>query len=282
MLVLMNVLWAGTYAGTKDLMQHAPYFLVTSTRYLVAVVPLLLITYARGGLGITLGDFGRCVVIGVSTFTLCPLLMYTGVSMGRSSDAAILTSAEPLLVSLGAYLYLREKVGRRTAVALLIAFGGAITLSEFWRTGGAINPLSVFLIAGGVFFEAIFSVLGKELLYRNPPLKIVTYALLSGSLVNGIALSFLGFWPKLGALTSVDWFVLVVYLSLICTVGGYTWWYIALREDTTSKVAITIFIQPVVGILVSWAWVGERPTWSQGGDPLGRRARVDPAASRAG
>jgi drug/metabolite transporter (DMT)-like permease len=262
-LLVFNALWAGTYAATKDLMAHAPFFLVTSTRYFVAIVPLLTLTAWRTGLRMPWRDVARCAAVGLSAFTMCPLLMYSGVNLGRSSDAAILTAAEPLLVAVGAYFYLREKISRRTGAALLIAFGGAVLLSEFWRETGGVNAIAVALIAAGVFFEAIYSVLGKEVLARHSPLKVVTYALVTASIVNATALTALGWWPRLGGLDTADWLTLVFYLSLLCTAGGYTFWYVALREDLTSKVAITIFVQPALGLLISWWWVNEQPTASQ-------------------
>ena len=215
------------------------------------------------GLRMTLGDLVRCAVMGVATFTLCPVLMYAGVGMSRAADAAILTSAEPLLVSLGAYLYLRERVAPRTFVALIIAMGGATLLSEFWKEAGSINPAGTLLIVGGVFFEAWYSVLGKELLARHAPLKVATVALVFACVVNGLVLTGLGFWGHAGGLTLWDWFLLVFFLAGLCTLVGYTVWYVALRADLASRVAITIFTQPVFGIAIAWLWVNETPTASQ-------------------
>ena len=78
-LLLINVVWAGTYPATKYLMQDTPFFLVTSLRYLIALAPLLLLAWLRYGLAFTAGDLLRCAVIGIATFTLCPALMYYGV-----------------------------------------------------------------------------------------------------------------------------------------------------------------------------------------------------------
>lgn len=262
-LLSLNVLWAGTYAATKLLMAQGHFFAITSLRYLIGIVPLVLLTHFRHGLRAGARDVLRCAVIGISTFTLAPLLIYAGVAIGRSADAAIITSTEPLLVSLGAYLYLRERLDRRTLAALLIAFAGAVLLSEFWTATDAARPASIMLIACGVFFEAFYSVLGKELLTRLPPLKVITLALLSGSAVNVLILSLTGRWPDFTHFQVVHWAILGGYLSLICTVVGYTFWFYALRETAVATVAITIFVQIPFGLAFSRLWVGEQPTGSQ-------------------
>jgi len=262
-LLFFNVLWAGTYSTIKMMMAHAPFFLITSLRYLIALAPLLLIAYWRHGLAMNHRDLLRCGIIGVATFTLTPALMYAGVDMSRAADAAIITAMEPLLVSIGAYFYLRERIDRRTQWALVLAFGGTLVLSEFWRATGHLNLLGTMLILLAVFFETSYSVLGKELLQRHEPLKITAWAVTFGCVINVVSVTALDLWPQSRNLTGTDWAILVIYLAVICTGLGYTIWYAALKEDSTSKVAITIFTQPAFGILAAWFLVAETPTVAQ-------------------
>lgn len=263
LMLLMNVIWAGSYAATKVLMQTTPFYMVTSLRYFIAAVPLTILTVRQYGLSMNAADLGKCALIGISTFTLCPVLMYAGVDISRAADAAVLTSMEPILVSLGAYIYLREKVAPRIFIALLIAFCGSLILSEFWKESGQINPLGTFLIIGGVFFEAIYSVIGKELLKRHSPLKITTVSILIACALNAFAISFLDYWKHIPSLTFSNWLILAGYLAGLCTFVGYTFWYVALKTHAASNIAITIFTQPVFGILIAWVWVNETPTVSQ-------------------
>jgi drug/metabolite transporter (DMT)-like permease len=263
LLIGMNVLWAGTYSATKALMADAPFYLVTSIRYLLAAVPLLIAAGVRGGLAMPARDLARCAAMGVATFTLTPLFMYAGVGISRAADGAVLTSLEPLLISLGAYLYLRERIARRTVAALVVSFAGALLLSEFWRETRAVNPLGPLLILLGVSFEATYSVVGKGLLARHSPLKLTAVSIASGSAVNVAAITALGAWPKAAGLSLADWLLLAGYLAGVCTLFGYTVWFMVLSAHVTASVAITIFTQPALGILIAWAWLGERPNLPQ-------------------
>ena len=258
-LLAMNAIWAGTYPATKSIMAHAPFYLVTSLRYLLAALPLLAIAHVKYGLAMRAGDYARAVAIGVASFTVSPILLYQGVTLSRAADAAILVSIEPLLIAIGAYIFLRERITRRTALALMIAFGGALLLSKFWRGDSGLHPLGTALILGAMLAETTYSLIGKSLLARVPALKITAVAVASASVVNAVALTALGWWPAVANLTGVDWLTLVGFLALLCSAFGYTLWYVALAQDVTANVALTVFVQPVVGIPLAWAWVGERP-----------------------
>jgi drug/metabolite transporter (DMT)-like permease len=259
-LLFLNAVWAGSYSATKALMEHAPFYLITSCRYFIAAPPLLVLAWTRGGLSMGALDLLKCVLMGIAVFSVGPALMYAGVDLSRAADAAIITSAEPLLVGLGAFLFLREKIGGRTWGALAIASVGALVLSEVWRESGAVNPVGTLLIAAAVFFEATYSVIGKGLLARHSPLKIASVSLGAACVVNASALTALDMWGYASGLTGSDWALMGGYLAFLCTIIGYTFWYVALKQDATANVAITIFLQPVLGILIAWLWVAETPT----------------------
>lgn len=259
----MNIAWAGTYAATKVLMERAPFFLVTSLRYLAAAAPLLLVAWRISGLRMSARDFARAALMGIATFTLCPLFLYAGVSLSRAGDAAVLVSTEPLLVSIGAFVFLREKIDRPTGAALAAAFAGAVILSGFWLETGAVHPFGTALIVLGIFFEASYSVMGKELLRRHPPLRVTAVALAAACVVNAVAVTLFVGWAPAARLTAGDGLILVGYLAGLCTVVGYTYWYVALRDAATSRVTLTIFAQPVVGLAAAYFLNRESPTAHQ-------------------
>ena len=91
-------------------------------------------------------------------------------------------------------------------------------------------------------------------------------AIAAACVVNALALTFLGMWGSAASLNFGDWALLCLYLSLFCTFFGYTFWYVALKADSTAKVTITIFMQPIFGILIAWLWLSEIPTpWQLAG-----------------
>ena len=58
------------------------------------------------------------------------------------------------------------------------------------------------------------------------------------------------------------WLVLA-YLGIICTAVGYALWYFAIERAPVNLVGLTVFAQPVAGLLLAAVWLGEPLHWSQ-------------------
>ena len=44
---------------------------------------------------------------------------------------------------------------------------------------------------------------------------------------------------------------------------GYGLWLVVIRETPVNLTALTIFIQPVAGVLIASVWLHEQPHWGQ-------------------
>jgi drug/metabolite transporter (DMT)-like permease len=89
----------------------------------------------------------------------------------------------------------------------------------------------------------------------------VAVALFWGTLVN-LIIDGPNTWAKLPSLTPAAWMILG-YLTIICTLIGYSVWYVVIRETDVSLAAMTILIQPAMGVLIAAVAVGERLHWGQ-------------------
>jgi drug/metabolite transporter (DMT)-like permease len=136
---------------------------------------------------------------------------------------------------------------------------GAVLISEIWRDDVyALRGFVANLIFISSFVcEAAFSLIGKPMLDRVSPLKLVGVGLLGGTAAN-ISLS----GASIPHLPIGAW-LSVVYLGLICTAFGYALWYFAIQRAPVNLVGLTVFAQPVAGLLLAALWLGERLHWGQ-------------------
>jgi len=80
-----------------------------------------------------------------------------------------------------------------------------------------------------------------------------------------VALDLLNGTPTFSAiphLTPQTW-LLLAYLVVVCTLVGYSLWYLVIRETEVNVTGLTVFAQPVAGLMLSVIWVGEALHWGQ-------------------
>ena len=262
LLIVMNCLWAVSYAAFKVLSPWLDSGGVTTLRFGLAGATLLLCWPWLPGLAPRGRDLVRTMVMGVIALVLAPRLQVAGVQLGKATDASVLIALDPLVSSVGAAIFLREHIAPRRWMGFLLGLTGAVLMAEVWRPGFRLPALTAnALILLSFVCEAAYSLMGKPMLARAGLFKVLAIALLAATAVN---LSVDG-WPTIraaAAMPPMAWLV-VVYLSLICTVVGYSLWFVVIREAEVNVAALTIFIQPVVGAAVAMWWLGESLRWGQ-------------------
>jgi len=262
LLVAMNCLWAATYSAFKELAPWLDPGGVATVRFGLAAIILVLCWPWLPGLAPRGGDLLRTMGMGVIVFVGAPRLQVAGVQMGQASDASILMGLEPLITSVGAAIFLREHIASRRWIGFLLGLTGAALMAEVWRPGFHLPALTAnaFILLSSVC-EAAYSLMGKPMLARLGLFKILAVALMAGTVVNLLVDG----RTTVHAATEMPlraWLVMA-YLSLICTLAGYSLWYAVIREAQVNVAALTVFMQPVVGAAIAVVWLGETLRWGQ-------------------
>ena len=117
--------------------------------------------------------------------------------------------------------------------------------------------LANLIFISSFFCEAAFSLIGKPMLDRVSPLKLVGVGLIGGTAAN-VAIS----GVNIPAMPVAAWLSLA-YLGVICTAFGYALWYFAIQRAPVNLVALTVFAQPVAGLLLAAVWLREDLHWGQ-------------------
>jgi drug/metabolite transporter (DMT)-like permease len=262
LLILMNLFWAGTYSAFKLLALDLTAGEITTLRYSLATLlismfwPLLPGPAPRGR------DLIKTGLMGVLVFSVGPRLQVLGVQLGKAGDSSILIALEPLVTAVAAALFLREHVPARRWLGFGVGLGGVLLLNGGWQGGVLWAGLAANLIFLSSFVcEAAYSVIGKPLLFRSGILKVVAVALAWGTLAN-LAIDGPNTWAKLPGLSARAWAVMI-YLTVICTLIGYSVWYVVIRESEVNLAAMTILLQPAVGVFLAAVTVGEMLHWGQ-------------------
>lgn len=261
-LLLMNVLWAAAYSLFQLLQEVLDAGTLATTRFGLAALVILAVWPWLPGRAPRGGDRWRTVVMGVIVFCIAPRLQVAGVQQGNAGDAAILMAFDPVIVSVAAALFLREHVPGRTWAGCALGLGGVAVLTEFWQPAFRWSGLAAnALVLASFACESTYTIVGKPLLARTHPIKLLAVAIVAGTVVNllidGGAVA-----RTIPALNPMHWLALG-YLVILLTVVGYILWYYAVREMPVNLVALTVFMQPPAGVLFDLLLTGTEPRWSQ-------------------
>lgn len=212
-------------------------------------------------------DHRLFIFLGLFTFCTTPLLVAFGLNSSQATDNAIIIAMEPMITVLIAWIVLGESVTRRHAVSFLIAFLGFLLLSKINFSELAANVNAHFigniLILLSLTGEGAYSTFIRLLLPRFRPTQIFGTGLFLGvTLLCLIVFTHSGPLP----LDNFTWrsALAVVWLGPIGTTFTYHYWTTALGKGATiPALALTLFLQPVLGSIWGIVLLEEAFSWIQ-------------------
>jgi drug/metabolite transporter (DMT)-like permease len=261
-LTLVVALWGSYPAFAKLALLHFSPFLLVSLRTLLASAFLTLLLFRRGGNQFrALGwpDLEKFAFLGFVGLFVSTGGTYLGIAFTTASSAVILQTATPVMVALGARVYLGERLraGQWAGVAcstlgvlLVITRGSPRAFTHL-----DLLPGDVILLLAQTGWAA-YTVYGKRVLAEHDAALTTTGAYILGSLMLlPMAFVMAPFFPSPDLLSPVAWAV-VAYQAVLGAVA-HVWWYEAVKAVGPSRSAIFMNLQPTVGVLLAWLMLGE-------------------------
>ena len=224
-------------------------FVSLSVVRFVPILPLCLIYcfgfYRKESLALLRKHPWRLLFCGLLGSPGYSLVLYYGQENGVPPSVASLTTALlPLFVMLLAAVFLGEALTKRRVVAFLVALIGLVIIAL--SKGDPREALDygriLAVTAMAPFFWSIYSIIAKPVMARSSPL-VFTYLAIS---IGSVPL--LAMFPWKGreelSLMPMDGWIAVLYLSVLCTFGGYAVWTWLLRHLPASTLGFTVFFNP--------------------------------------
>jgi drug/metabolite transporter (DMT)-like permease len=193
-------------------------------------------------------DLLRLLVISLLNVPAYHLTLNFGETTVSSGLAGFLVAMGPVLIAVFSAVLLKEKLGRKLALALAIGVAGTLVMFvpdlSLNSAGSILGPLEVLVAA---FSFALFSVLSKPLVTKYGSASVTIWAAFAGTLMLLPLLS-----PNFGAETislSLEGWISVLFLSLLSTVAGYLMFYALVSRSAVSKLGIQMYLIPVVSVI---------------------------------
>ena len=179
-------------------------------------------------------------------FTVC---YFTAITMMPLSTAAILLYTSPIWIMLMSVLFFREKLSARKLLALALAFGGCVLVSDF--SGGGLTTAGLLLGLGAGFGYGLYSIFGTVALRRYSPLTVTTWAFVISAVGSWFISRPADMLAKIAAAPSPAGLLLFFLLTaLVTAVVPYLSYTQGLQTVEASRAGIIATIEPLVATLV--------------------------------
>lgn len=260
LLILVSFVWAGSFIVVNITTKEIDPVSLGFLRFLVATPLMFLLLFTRKkNLSIPKKEIPWLIVLGLTGVTLLYLFQFVGIDYTNASTSAVLINTNVIFIALLSGLFLHETLTSIRITGIALSFLGVIVImfsTIAWNEFAFTNLFFVgcLLMLLSALCWALYSFVGKRLLENYDGIVITTYAFALGTVfyLPFVATSLV---PVLQH-TSLNGWLAVLYLSLVCSVFGYLGWYYALKHTDASKAAVFLNFIPLFTIIMSF-FLGE-------------------------
>ncbi len=203
------------------------------------------------------------LILGVLGMLICGAWVYQGALSTGAMNIALIYAAAPVMIALGAGLWLGEAFGKRQAAGVALALAGVlhVIVRGHWTTLAEVQ----FVPGDGWVLAATISWAAFALLQKHWPSPLSATARLATICSFGVV-SLLPFaaWEltQPGMLVwgpQAMWLVLAV--AVMPGLGAYWIYGWAQRIVGASRVAMALYLGPLYASIGAWWMLGEPPGW---------------------
>ncbi|MFT3861237.1 DMT family transporter [Micropruina sp.] len=252
-LLVVAVVWGGSYLAAKDLAEATSAVAVMCLRFLPAALILLAIAAVRGRLRAVRTVTGPGLLLG--TLRAATIALETiGVTLTSATNAGLIIGLSVLITPILESTATRRRLSGQLTAAVLLGFTGVALLVG--GEGLSAPNIGDLLIFAAALTRALLGVAGARLTAGGAAvLPLTTIELTCGA----IAFTLWGGGPALGSLphlTGHDWAVLA-YLSVGCTLLAFLGQLWATKHTSASRAGILLGTEPAWALSIGIGIAGD-------------------------
>jgi drug/metabolite transporter (DMT)-like permease len=240
---------------------------LTEVRCAGALVGLALIAALTrpASLHIRVGELPLLVALGIG-LALVQWSYFFAIHRLDIGIALLIQYIAPILVALWARFVFHEPVRRRIWVALVLSLAGLTLIVEIWHGGRLSGPGVAACLVAAVTYAGYVLVAERGVRTRDP-ISLSAWGFFFATVFWTVAAPWWNFPAArvgddvslLGNLAShhLPVWVLMLWVVVLGAIVPFGLIVGALRHISATRAGITAMLEPVVAIMVAWAWLGE-------------------------
>jgi drug/metabolite transporter (DMT)-like permease len=265
LLWLVPALWTVNYIVARKAPGVIGPYLLAFGRWGLAALFLLALT--RSELWRQRADIAKVwwqyLILGTLGMVICGAWVYQGARSTGAMNIALIYSASPVLIGLGAVLWLGERFGARQGLGVMLAIAGVVhvVVKGQWTALADVqfSAGDLWIVAATVSWAA-YALLQKQ--WHSP---LGATARLAAICIGGtLVLIPLTAWemsqPDALPLTGYGLWLIVV-AAIVPGLGAYWIYGWAQKILGASRVAVSLYLGPLYAGLAAWGVLGEPLGW---------------------
>jgi O-acetylserine/cysteine efflux transporter len=254
--VLVAAIWGLNFVIIDVGLDDFPPLLLSSLRYVLASIPVLLL---RGGPGV---PWRWVLAVGVAIGVVKFSLLFVGMDVGMPAGLASLVLQVQAFFTLGfAAVLLRERLRAAQVGGLVLAAAGLVLVAT--GLSGAATPAGFALVIAAAAAWGVGNVAIKRAAPADPFRFMTWMCLIPPVPLFVLSLSFEGPRAVGDALAGIDLagIAAVAYIAFAATTVGWGLWAYLMRAYSAGTVAPFSLLVPVFGLGFAALLLGEALTW---------------------
>jgi drug/metabolite transporter (DMT)-like permease len=215
---------------------------------------------ARSWVWPTRREWGQLVIVGVAWFGAYNVALNTAEQTLDAGTAAMIVGIGPILIALGAGLFLGEGIPKWLSIGAAVAFSGVVLIGvgTMLAQGGA-HPLDLVgaLLALVAAVTYAIGVIAQKPVTRHIPAIQATFLACAIGLV--VCLPFSGLLVEQLAVAPASAWWGTVYLGVVPTALAFTTWAYALGRMPAGQLGIASYLSPPLATVMGFLAFGEIP-----------------------
>ena len=256
-LLVLTLIWSANWIVMKLAMRYCGPFDFSALRYLGSTLVLFVLLLARGE-SLAAPRLGPTLAVGLAQTAGFTALAQWALVRGGAGQTALLAYTMPFWGLLLARMFLHERLRAAQWTSVALGALGMVLILRPW--GLHADWGSGWPAVGSGLSWAVGTVLSKQLFLRQgralSALRMTAWQMLLGGIALGVLALLVPQRP-------IDWSpaLLAALAFNVLLAGGLGWtlWALVVQRLSAGIAGLSTLAIPTTGVLMAWAWLGERP-----------------------